>query len=219
MTQYFLPAFSLADAGIVNIDFLTQRHLQQHPTTPPESFLDPSCIQHLLDEFHRQTNITWSYGGYLENRSTMLAASYLQKSGNFIHLGIDVNVPGGTIVQSTYDATVLLVDDDKDASGGWGPRVILQPTSGPYIDRVVVYGHLEAVAVVTGDTVSPGDALGAIGSPPNNGNWFPHLHIQTVHQSYIDTHQQWQRELDGYGHPNMRDSLQQWFPDPSWLLT
>ena len=46
-----------------------------------------------------------------------------------------------------------------------------------------LYGHLSLDTldrVQTGQQVVAGEQIAAIGSPPTNGNWPPHLHMQVV---------------------------------------
>ena len=46
-----------------------------------------------------------------------------------------------------------------------------------------LYGHLSLSGIghiQEGQTVQAGDRIATIGSPPENGNWPPHLHFQLI---------------------------------------
>jgi murein DD-endopeptidase MepM/ murein hydrolase activator NlpD len=80
---------------------------------------------------------------------------------------------------------------------------------------VFVYAHLLNVGVRPGQALDPGTVFAEVGGPPENGNWFPHLHIQAIraglfHEILLERF----RELDGYGHPDAIAELQHDFPDP-----
>lgn len=218
MTYPIFPELVAKESGFLNINQLVAEYLARHPATNPEHCIDPAFVDTLIAREHEKRDIAWSYGGYLEDRSVFLQTSYLKLHGNFLHLGLDINVPAGTPVTNSVDATVLLVDNDYDQHCGWGPRIILQPTADAYKQLAIIYGHLQNPLVQTGEFVAAGTRLATIGAPPENGNWFAHLHLQTVKRSYLEEHPDWPITLDGYGHPTMRDQLQEIFPDPGWLL-
>jgi murein DD-endopeptidase MepM/ murein hydrolase activator NlpD len=164
----------------------------------------------MIDEVHRRCGVVWSYGGYMENRSNLWRGSYLEAAGNFLDLGVDCTAPRGTDIAVDFPAKVILADHDPDRDGGWGIRVFLA-LDGP----VLVYAHLQNVAVEPGQKLEPGAVFAEVGGPPDNGNWFPHLHVQAIrtglfHEILLERFQ----ELDGYGHPNAIDELQYDFPSP-----
>ena len=197
----------------VNLDDEAVRWAGEHPglfSAGGNPLLDPAVSQRMMDDAHRRCGVVWSQGGYLENRSHLLRGSYLEATGNFLHLGVDCTVPQGTRVAVDFPAHVILVDHDLDRDGGWGTRVFLN-SDGP----VFVYAHLQNVAVKPGQTLEPGTVFAEVGGPPENGNWHPHLHVQAIraglfHQILLERFQ----ELDGYGHPHAIAELEQDFPDP-----
>ena len=72
----------------------------------------------------------------------------------------------------------MLVDDDRDRDGGWGPRY--EP----------------------GEALVPGTVFAAVGGPPYNGNWYAHLHVQAIRESlFRQILLERFHELDGYGPP------------------
>ena len=197
----------------VNLDAEAVRWSGEHPelfSAGDNSLLDPAISQRMMDEVHRRCGVVWSHGGYLENRRHLLRGSYLQATGNFLHLGVDCSVPQGTRVAVDFPAKVILVDHDPDRDGGWGTHVFLT-SDGP----VFVCAHLQNVGVRPGQALEPGTVFGEVGGPPDNGNWHPHLHVQAIrtglfNQILLERFQ----ELDGYGHPDAIAELQQDFPDP-----
>ncbi len=180
-------------------------------------YLNATVFEQLIARFHAVHSYGWSFGGYLEPRSRLWKGSYLDGIGDeVLHAGIDVNLPKGTPLKAQQDFTVLLSDDDHTLSGGWGPRLILQPGVMDDRDCAVIYSHLQRIAVKEGDEVKKGAILGEIGGPPDNGNWWPHLHIQLVERSWFDTmrlHATLEK-LDGYFPLRELAECRLRYPDP-----
>ncbi|QPP05593.1 peptidoglycan DD-metalloendopeptidase family protein [Streptomyces bathyalis] len=84
------------------------------------------------------------------------------------HTGVDFPVPTGTTVKAVSAAKVV--------SAGWadayGYEVVLRHRDGRYSQ----YGHLSAISVRAGQTVTPGQRLGRSGSTGNATG--PHLHFE-----------------------------------------
>ena len=201
-----------------------EEYEQRHGRTERSPLLNPSLCQQFIDALHRREDVCWSYGGYLEDRSHLWRGSYLEKSGDFIHLGVDFHVPQGTPLITEYDATVILADDDGDLDGGWGQRIFLKPVVGtregvsPPV--VLIYAHLQQVVLRPGQELSAGTVLAEVGGPPHNGNWSPHLHIQALrYDHFARILQEGFENLDGYGHPNQVLQFADLFPNPLSLLT
>lgn len=201
--------------------------------------LDPAVCQRFLEEIHRRRGVDWSFGGHLENRPHLWQNSYLQASGNFVHLGVDFHVPQGTAVAVGRESRVMLVDDDADPNGGWGLRVFLKPAAppapgagfhpavapdpgsdarpaqAPDQEVFLIYAHLQNCRWHPGDRLRPGDVLAEVGGPPGNGNWAPHLHIQAIRAaSFQEILLEHFPDLDGYGPPARLPELAHRFPDP-----
>ena len=203
----------------VNLDaeqlVFARRHPELFGRPEVNPLLDPRICQQMVDEFHRTQGVDWSYGGYLEDRRRLWRGSYLSVKRTFLHLGVDFNVPRGTRVAVVEDSLVMLVDEDTDLDGGWGPRVFLKPSAAPGSPVVQIFAHLEAVRVKPGDRLAPGAVFAEVGGPPYNGNWHPHLHIQAIREPYfkeILLHRF--SELDGYGSAGEKSTLRREFPDP-----
>ncbi len=203
--------------GEVNLDEEAARFRSEQPglfEAGKNPLLDPAACQRMIDAMQRRLGIDWSWGGYLENRSNLWRGSYLGASGAFLHLGIDLNLPQGTRVAASFEARVILVDEDADHEGGWGTRVFLDARG-----LIFIYAHLESPSVAPGDRLKPGQIVAAIGGPPQNGNWHPHLHVQAMraelfHELLLDRFS----ELDGYGLAAEQETLARDFPDPAPYL-
>src|SRR5690606_38450883 len=143
-------------------------------------FLDAAVCAGFVDALAAELGHDFTYGGYLEDRRFLWRTSYLDTTGSYLHLGIDFNVPHGTSVAALFDGEVVRIDDDYDLEGGWGPRVIFRPEAASESRPYCIFAHLEAPSVRVGDRVKAGTVFARIGKAPFNGNWFPHLHVQTV---------------------------------------
>ena len=181
-------------------------------------FLDPSIMQEVVDRYHARRGITWSYGGYLEDRTDLWRGSYLTEP--VIHGGIDVSLPAGAAVRCMRNGTVVWVDDDKNPNGGWGPYVVVRTSSDAGNIEYVLYGHLGRSFVEIGDEVKKGDVVADIGSPPDNGGWWSHLHLQCISREYYEwcCENDINKTLDGYFPASQIELFQTRFPDPSALL-
>lgn len=175
--------------------------------------LVPSTQANYIKDLHLQKKIDYSYGGYLEDRSTLWSGSYLDSAialhGQIIHLGVDFNVPAKSFVHLPYDGKVVFRTHDKDQNGGWGGRVDFYNQQGEFY---FILGHLDPKAAmhVLNTTLSRGTMMGWVGGSKVNGGWFPHLHLQIVskdeYESFFDP-----MEIDGYG---FGERLNVRYPDP-----
>jgi len=189
----------------VNLDVLTAVAKNLTPSSCANLHKDPQATQHLIRSFERNTGT--SYGGWAETRQNLWAGSYMDATGNYTHLGVDINVVKDTPVVLPFTVEVVDAITDTDTDVGWGTRLILKtanPTN-PYI----VLGHLTSSSLKPVGTVIPsGETVGIVSTYPDNGNVFEHLHIQLVKPEYLET-KTW-AELDGYGSPAEIDL----YPDP-----
>lgn len=87
------------------------------------------------------------------------------------HKGIDIGVPNGTNVFSTYGGVVT----DVGSTNSRGNYVVIYHGD---IGLTSVYQHLSSTYVVKGQTVNFGDTIGKSGSTGNVSG--PHLHFELV---------------------------------------
>ena len=217
------PELHGARFGSIHLDLLAQAHKQfqeeeiRYRITDrgviSNPFLDPDACLSLIREAHARLGIDHSYGGWFEDRNTLWRESYLERGQHWIHLGVDFTVPVATKVAATWRATVEWIDDDTPDVGGWGPRVIVRLKDTPNV--VLIFAHLGKIFCKQGTYLEPGDVFAEVGAPPNNGSWFPHLHIQAVDLSHYQ--RDWLalvHELDGYTNRFSASGAAVIFPDP-----
>ncbi|MBI4992392.1 MAG: peptidoglycan DD-metalloendopeptidase family protein [Candidatus Harrisonbacteria bacterium] len=188
-----------------------KRHPRLKLTTKDAA--DPGKYVNLVDRIHQDLGVAWTYGGWLENREQLFADTYLQETGAWIHLGIDINVPVGTPILAALKGTVYLVNTDYPEPGGWGNFVIVKHE----IKKVVfysIYGHLASSGLVSsGVNVINGRVLGKVGTYNENGFWRPHTHFQFISEAEMKKREN-PFTLDGYGKPEDLPYLRQHYPDP-----
>ena len=99
-----------------------------------------------------------------------------------MHLGIDVFCPADTPVYAPLDARVeLLAHNNRELD--YGPMLVLRHTTDAGEAFFTLYGHLSSScldALEVGQELTAGDQIAAVGHPPENGNWPPHLHLQLI---------------------------------------
>ncbi len=217
------PQLANAPHGHIQLDEEARQWMADHPAdgraAAVSPFLDPAYCLDILTIWHRQRGWEWSYGGYLEDRRHLWAGSYLDRSRNYLHLGLDLNVPAGTLVAADWPGQVMLIDDDRDEHGGWGMRIILRLQPPEPSGLIMILAHIRNARCRPGQAIGPGDILAEVGVPPTNGNWYPHLHVQLMREKdFLAVLETRFAELDGYGHPDQMESLRALFPDPTpWL--
>lgn len=188
--------------GYVNLNLESEEWYKQKDidsSTSKNILLDPKSCQKFIEDVHKKYSLDFSYGGWMENRAFLWRDGYLEKDKIFIHLGIDINVPVGTEIATDFEAEVVKIDDDHDQEGGWGPHIILKNLSKPVY---LIYAHLNKnILCKVGDILKKDTIFAKVGSAPFNGNWFSHVHIQSISSDYyfeIEKNNNW-KKFDGYG--------------------
>ena len=158
--------------------WLTEQGINHCAIEFDNPLLDPNICRQMVEEHQHSLDLDYSYGGWLENRSTIWKGSYLDAKRNYLHLGVDFNVPEGTPVATDNDGVILQVDTDNSI-GGWGTRIILL-TQQPQT-FVLIYAHLRPHINLEPDTIiRAGTLLGEVDASDTNGHWYPHLHEQAL---------------------------------------
>lgn len=211
------PELSIKSFSSVNLDDEARLWIAARGTERENHLLDPVVCQSFVEECHRKYGTDFSYGGWMETRSALWNGSYLDEDARYVHLGVDFNVPAGTGVSADRACTVVRIDDDHPETHGWGNRVFAHDRER---DVVVVFAHLASpVGIRIGDALAPGNIFARVGTPSQNGGWFPHLHVQLIRpEHYRDLLRDDLRSLDGYGREKDIDSLRFNFPDPMEYL-
>lgn len=124
-----------------------------------------------------------AFGGYGERRSIYQRSAVFSDAETWrnIHLGIDFWLPAGTEIAAPLPGVVHSFADN-DASGDYGPTIILEHPIG---NETVysLYGHLSRgslVGLAKGQIISRGQKFATLGAPFENKDWPPHLHFQLI---------------------------------------
>ncbi len=158
-------------------------------------------------------------GGYAETRPFYSTDSY-RVEGNqgaqwrTVHLGLDLWAPSGTDVLAICDGKVHSFQDNL-GDCNYGPTIILQHDVSPQLTFYTLYGHLSRdslVSLTVGQAVAQGERIAAIGAPPENGNWPPHLHFQVI-LDLLD----WSGDFPGVAFPGEAQTWLSVCPDPTGL--
>ncbi|MDB5194493.1 MAG: peptidase [Parcubacteria group bacterium] len=214
------PALQGKVFGYVNLNLEAQEWIsRQAEKTEENALLDPVICEQMVTSVHDKYDLDFSYGGWMEDRSFLWRGSYLEEEKFFTHLGVDLNVASGTEVTCDFEAEVVKLDNDYPEVGGWGTRIILKHAALPLY---MIYAHLDPdVAVKVGDKLIQDQIFAKVGRAPYNGNWFPHLHVQTISEEYykkISEGDKWD-ELDGYGSANEVTLHSKRFRDPMEFIS
>jgi 4-aminobutyrate aminotransferase-like enzyme/Ser/Thr protein kinase RdoA (MazF antagonist) len=125
-------------------------------------------------------------GRYNEARALYSTAAFAGGGGTAgprtVHLGIDLSVPPGSAVRAPLDGTVHIATENA-APKDYGPLVILRHETPTGETFFTLYGHLDAGSIAglaPGRTLRAGEAFAAVGAPPRNGDWWPHVHVQII---------------------------------------
>lgn len=97
-----------------------------------------------------------------------------------IHMGVDLFCAAGTPVHAPMDGVVEYAANNKGELD-YGPMLIVRHADQN--DVRTLYGHLSLDTldlVCQGQAVTAGEVIAAVGEPPGNGNWPPHLHFQLI---------------------------------------
>ncbi len=89
------------------------------------------------------------------------------------HTGSDFAAPSGTEVVAAASGTVVAAG----FNGPYGNQITIQHADGSQ----TTYAHLSSISVSVGETVSAGEAIGAVGSTGNSTG--PHLHFEAFDSS------------------------------------
>lgn len=184
----------------------------------PSPFLRTDIMQHAIDEHHARAGIKWSFGGYLEDRTLLRRGG--QFEGEILHAGVDINLPIGTSVRCTKGGVVHLIGGHADSQGGWGPYVVIEARRPNSEEKeYIVYAHLVGISSKIGDRVEPNAIIGTVGTPPRNGGWWSHLHIQVVKDRYFEfCARHGLGNLHGYFRKADKEFYAPLFRDPSDLV-
>jgi 4-aminobutyrate aminotransferase-like enzyme/Ser/Thr protein kinase RdoA (MazF antagonist) len=132
-----------------------------------------------------------------------------------VHLGVDLFVEPGTRVRAPLPGVVHLLARNA-APQDYGPLVVLRHETPDGTPFYTLYGHLSEdtlPGLEVGRRVAAGEAIARVGSPPANGDWPPHLHLQLI----LDLLEK-DADFPGVALPSQRAVWTGLSPDPNLLL-
>ena len=205
------PHLSAHKWGQLNLDQEARAVSQQVPAGALHPFLEPRFCSLYMSGLLAGRKLDYAYGGYLEDRSFLLAQSYLTP-GSMIHLGIDYMVAAGTRVFLPRTAKVVAFEIDPDQEGGWGGRAILATPEVIYV--ICHLNHKAIIRRYVGQELEKGSLVGFTGKTRENGGWWPHIHIQCLRPEMLPELLAY--KIDGYGEKRADNAER--FPDPEQVL-
>lgn len=195
----------------VNLDQLAQRDFPggENP------LLDAAKCDAWVQKIAREHKADYTFGGWLEDRAHLWRGHYLPP-GPQAHLGVDYNVPDGVRVALCLDGEVVHIGRDGQW-GGWGGVLVFRLDHPPVKGAdYLYYGHLAwDDTVKLGQKLKAGDIVGKTGQPHQNGQWFPHLHVQMVSAAKMEGTGGNPLNVDGYMPPPVPPED---FPDPRTFI-
>jgi 4-aminobutyrate aminotransferase-like enzyme/Ser/Thr protein kinase RdoA (MazF antagonist) len=159
-------------------------------------------------------------GRYDEARAIYMSQNFAVRGSPLgerrtIHLGIDIFAPPETPVYAPIASTVHALANNT-ARQDYGPVIVLKHETEDGTPFYTLYGHLTVGSlegVQVGQNIAAGEQVGAIGAPPSNGDWPPHLHLQIITDLLeLDT------DFPGVAAPSQRAVYLGLSPDPNVLL-
>jgi 4-aminobutyrate aminotransferase-like enzyme/Ser/Thr protein kinase RdoA (MazF antagonist) len=163
---------------------------------------------------------TVAVGGYGESRLVYTAPEFATSDDpaderRTVHLAVDVWTHAEVPLHAPIPGRIHRVNDNT-AHLDYGPVVIVEHTTDDGVPFYSLYGHLSTRTlerIHEGDEVAAGDVIGWIGTPPRNGDWAPHVHVQLIMDLFdLDV------DYPGVGVPSQRSFWLGLSPDPALLL-
>jgi murein DD-endopeptidase MepM/ murein hydrolase activator NlpD len=183
----FLRSADLAPATIIRSDGKAIV-LDLSATSPilrgGTSGLGVERLSQLIDAEMRRAGTGFAFGRYGEKRGLYDNDNFASGSNaerRTIHMGIDLFCAAGTPVYAPLDAEVCVVANNTQELD-YGPMLVLRHQAGRR-EFFTLYGHLSLKSIAgrrEGQRLRAGKQLAEVGSPPENGNWPPHLHFQLI---------------------------------------
>lgn len=146
--------------------------------------IDVDRFGQLINAAMAKAGTSFAFGRYGEDRELYNSEhfdSHEAAESRSVHMGIDVFCAAGTIVRAPLDGQLAIIANNQQELD-YGPMLVLQ--HGANDSRFYsLYGHLSLQSIAplrAGQAITAGEPIAAVGSPPENGNWPPHLHFQVI---------------------------------------
>ncbi|MDH4256343.1 MAG: peptidoglycan DD-metalloendopeptidase family protein [Gammaproteobacteria bacterium] len=152
----------------------------------PLADLPVERFSELVDRAMAAAGTGYALGRWAERReiysSVLFAEADPAAERRSVHLGVDVFCAAGTPVHAPLDGRVHIKANNA-AELDYGPLLVLEHATPGGEAFHTLYGHLGSAGcahVRQGQAVRRGERIATVGSPPENGNWPPHLHLQLI---------------------------------------
>lgn len=172
-----------------------------------QSFENQRKLQQKIEQYQSIHGATWSFSNYLEYRGALEIYPQMRENQRYYHMGLDINGPVGTTIYAPWDATVV-ESHYEPKPGNYGGLTILRPDDQ---DIYILFGHLAKDHLPeAGQKIKKDEAFARFGNETENGNWYPHVHIQAI------TEKGWNSNwaLKGYCTEFDLENLEEYTPDP-----
>ena len=183
-----------------------------------EQFDPALCQERIVRELAR-SGARLGIGRYGEPRPFYLGSLFGEGTPNgrrrTQHLGIDLFAPAGTEVRAPLPGQVISVSTNSGRLD-YGGAVVLRHQSADE-SFGVLYAHLDPSSIAglgEGAEIPAGTTFAALGAPPDNGDWPPHLHVQLMPSELEPATE----TPAGVADPDQFEALSSHYPDPSPLL-
>jgi 4-aminobutyrate aminotransferase-like enzyme/Ser/Thr protein kinase RdoA (MazF antagonist) len=160
-------------------------------------------------------------GGYDEARVIYAAPAFGEgrptDERRTVHIGLDLTLAAGSPLYAPFDAVVHGFEDATERLD-YGPVIVLRhdvPGDEPLV-FYTLYGHLTRDSLdglEIGQRIRAGQRFAAIGAPPENGDWWPHVHVQVI-ADMLEV----PCNFDGVAPASQRGTWLSLCPDPNLLL-
>jgi 4-aminobutyrate aminotransferase-like enzyme/Ser/Thr protein kinase RdoA (MazF antagonist) len=183
-----LTGFDLRVTPVVGLDLSAGSALVA--SNPADNAAEP--LSDRLFSAMREAGATIGAGGYDEVRliyaTDAFASGAVTDERRTVHLGIDVTMAPGSPLFAPLDGVVHGFEDAQTRLD-YGPVVVLRhdiPGDGDGaapLSFYTLYGHLDRRSLeglAIGQRIRAGEGFAAIGAPPENGDWWPHVHFQII---------------------------------------
>lgn len=207
------PVLDLSDKSIARLDLSVGSLELGHNSHFEHIQPFEKTIARLLEEKGAMAGL----GGYGEIRPFYTTDAYAVNGNNgaqwrTVHLGMDVWMPAETPIFAPLDGVVFSVANNA-GERDYGPTLMLKHEVRKDLAFYTLYGHLSAEVLdqlQPGDVVKKGQKMAAIGAPPVNGNWPPHLHFQVILDRLGNT-----GDFPGVAFPEQQATWLSICPDPA----
>ncbi len=172
-----------SDAKAVVLDLSHESQLlKDRPADTGVDWLTERIHQVMAD-----SGTQFAYGRYAEPRALydnehFAGDALVSTERRTVHMGIDLFCAAGTIIRAPLDGVVHLVANN-DRELDYGPVLVIRHDAHDGTHFYTLYGHLLLTSIASttaGQRVAAGEPVAAVGRPPENGNWPPHLHFQLI---------------------------------------